>query len=167
MNFENLPKRLSRWSTEVAEASAATGVDPLVIFAVMDRESNGGETLKPPGAGGVGDKGHGRGLMQIDDRAWPDWVSSERWWDALTNITKGASILRRLQDAFRSADGLAPILAAYNAGEGRIRRILGPLTRPVNPAALDPYTTGGDYVSDVLRRLNEFRALCSDSKGVA
>lgn len=165
MNFSKLPDRLARWATEVAEASATTGVDPFLIFAVMDRESLGGDALKPPGAGGVGDKGHGRGLMQIDDRAWPDWCRSERWFDAGTNILKGAQVLAHALATFRTYDGTPPAIAAYNAGEARIRRVLSRLTRPIQPAALDPYTTGGDYVSDVLRRLNHFRALCSDSQG--
>ncbi len=167
MNFERLPKRLSRWSSEVAAASAATGVDPFLLFAVMDRESLGGEALKPPNAGGVGDKGHGRGLMQVDDRAHPDWCRSASWFNAGVNILKGAQILAHAQAAFRASDGPAPAIAAYNAGEARVRRLITHLTRPVQAAALDPYTTGGDYVSDVLRRLNDFRALCSDTKGTS
>lgn len=171
MNFSRLPSRLSRWSIEVATASAEAGVDPLLIFAVMDRESLGGEALKPPGAGGVGDHGHGRGLMQIDDRAHAEWVSKSRWWDALENIRKGAAELALHMHHFRPEDGWGPVLASYNAGEKRVRMVLQHLTKPIRTAqliaALDPYTTEGNYISDVLRRFETFRALCSEQTGAA
>src|SRR5262245_9985936 len=71
-----LPSRLSRWAHPIAAASLATGICPFLIAAVMDRESQGGEALSSGEASGTGDNGHGRGLMQIDDRSHKDFLKA-------------------------------------------------------------------------------------------
>lgn len=53
--------------------SAATEYEfaPEILMAVASRETN----LRNI----IGDGGHGYGLMQIDDRSFPDWCHSGMW----------------------------------------------------------------------------------------
>lgn len=159
-----LPARLSRWSDELAAAAHATKPADFtpeqwggLLAAVMDRESAGGDMLTPKGPGGVGDFGHGRGLMQLDDRgAKPAasaleqrlaagrlaFLSTGRWMQAADNILAGARILRAYYDA---APSLQHAVAAYNAGDK-----VFPLAEP------DERTYGGNYSADVLARAAGF-----------
>lgn len=144
------PHRLEVWRTFFESAAAATGLDPTLIAAVCDRESLGGVGLKPPGPSGTGDNGHGRGLMQIDDRAFPSWCSdATRWQDPARNIMFGAQLLaQNLEDL----DGNIPAaLAAYNAGLGRVERLMGTISNPTIKD-FDSLTTGRNYCSDTLER---------------
>jgi soluble lytic murein transglycosylase-like protein len=139
------------------------GLDPLLVLAVLDRESLGGEALTPSGPRGTGDKGHGRGLMQIDDRAHPftsaeDDTGKPLWAEPSFNIHYGCMLLARLMLHFKGAE--APALAAYNAGQVRVSRALAALPPGATPeqvlAACDAVTTGGDYASYVLKRRAAF-----------
>jgi hypothetical protein len=76
--LQRLPLRLAQWAVEIHFAAALYRLDPLVLAAIVERESRGGEALSPPGPAGVGDGGHGRGLMQIDDRWHGLFVSTGR-----------------------------------------------------------------------------------------
>lgn len=159
-----LPSRLDRWRSVVEPVAALYKLDPLLVYAVMDRESLGGDSLKPAGPAGTGDHGHGRGLMQIDDRAHRGFVAAlddllrPLWQDPAFNVIYGCRLLRRNLDAL---DGYVPgALAAYNAGLGRTRSVLAKLAPGASEAerlaAVDGVTTGSDYASDVLRRQREF-----------
>ena len=48
-------------------------------------------------------KGWGRGLMQIDYGAHNAWVTTSAWYDAQTNINKGAELLRANLDFFKKS----------------------------------------------------------------
>ncbi|GEL75439.1 transglycosylase SLT domain-containing protein [Myxococcus virescens] len=159
-----LPSRLSRWLPTVEPIAALYDLDPLLVFAVMDRESLGGDALTPKGPSGTGDHGHGRGLMQIDDRAHKSFAGAvddlgrPLWQDPAVNVMYGCRLLRRLID---SMDGWeAGALAAYNAGLGRVRSALARLppdaTDAQRLAAVDGVTTGRDYASNVLSRRERF-----------
>src|SRR5215472_16710163 len=91
-----LPYRAWRWRHEVERVSNETSMDRYLIWAVMDRESLCGDALFPKGSPqGVGDGGHGRGLMQIDDRAHISFCEDiSLWGDAYQNILYGATLLR-------------------------------------------------------------------------
>jgi hypothetical protein len=89
-----LPGHAQPYADVIIQVSRETGLDPYLLFALGDRESLWGETLSPRGPGGVGDNGHGHGLMQVDDRSWGAWLNSNNWADPLTNVRKGAAILR-------------------------------------------------------------------------
>lgn len=78
----------------ILQVARETGVDPFLIYALGEHESRWGEALTPPGPAGTGDSGHGRGLMQIDDRSFADWLASNDWTDPYTNMNKGVSILQ-------------------------------------------------------------------------
>jgi hypothetical protein len=144
----------------------ATGLAPELIAAVLDRESRGGEALKPAGPSGTGDweaglpLGHGRGLLQIDDRFHRDWLAQTRpdgtplWMDAAANILFGAQLLKGYVDMLGS---IPAGVCAYNAGPSRAQRVLDTVGEDVE--ALDSITTGKDYVSDVLRKEAELQPI--------
>src|SRR5438128_377241 len=124
-----VPARLARYAREIGAASLLTGVDPLLIAAVLDRETLGGTApqLDRSGPAGRGDNGHGHGLMQIDDRshasflaATSGWTGRPLWAMAEFNITYAAMGLRALIDTWRGDELRA--VAAYNAGSDALRR---------------------------------------------
>lgn len=159
----SLPVRISRWSSYIELAGKAFAVDPFIIAAVMDRESLGGEALTPKGAAGVGDKGHGRGLMQIDDRYHSSFIAAKApdgtplWTKPLWSVLYGAQILAH---NFYIFDGdIAAAIAAYNAGARRVRTAITALGESeARLKTLDSLTAGGNYVTDVLERRREFSA---------
>lgn len=110
----------------VFAVASEKNVDPVILLAIMARESNFGSALKPVGPGGTGDSGHGRGLMQIDDRSWTEWLRFNDWTDPYTNVSKGAEILRANMDFFSgrgsipgiTAGGLVTVSAAHAAKRG-------------------------------------------------
>ena len=144
------------------QASAAKyGLRASVLASVCWRESAFGLTLSPPGPAGVGDAGHGRGLMQIDDRSHAVWLAVNNWRDPATNIDGGAEILAQAYAYFRmpgaSANDPRPLsgaaldkaaLAAYNAGAGAVLRAIIAGQDP------DSVTTGHDYGSWILGRVD-------------
>ena len=149
-----LPRHLVYLEKHFRVAGEEWTVDPLLLAAICDRESGGGVYLVPPDPSGVGDKGHGRGLMQIDDRTWVKWLRDHRWQDALTNIRSGAEILRGEMDRFaQTGHGIECAIAAYNCGATRVREALA------RKAPVDTYTTQQNYSADVLRRRAAFAAL--------
>jgi soluble lytic murein transglycosylase-like protein len=139
----------------VESAAVQTGLAPELIAAVMDRESLGGLALLPQGPTGTGDHGHGRGLMQIDDRAFPDFCAEPAQWQVPgPNTAFGARILARNLQAF---EGDVPCaVAAYNAGVHRVQRLLLMHPRP-SIEQLDLLTTNHNYVSDVLSRIHKLQ----------
>lgn len=162
--MSQLPSRLLRWLPTVEPIAALYRLDPLLVLSVMDRESLGGDALTPKGPSGTGDHGHGRGLMQVDDRAHKGFVAAvddlgrPLWQDPAVNVLYGCRLLRRLID---SLDGYeAGALAAYNAGLGRVRSVLARV--PVDATdehrlvMVDSVTTGQDYARDVLSRRERF-----------
>jgi len=115
--MRRLPNNLKLWAPELATAHVEAGLSRYGVSAfdlagILARESDGGwarafihPTPQPPFvvseavlkewlANGTGDGGHGHGLMQIDDRSFGPWLSSRNWRDGLTNIRKGAEVLR-------------------------------------------------------------------------
>jgi hypothetical protein len=148
------PPRLDQWREQIDAAAEATGLAPELIAAVVDRESGGGDFLTPRGPSGTGDAGHGRGLCQIDDRFHADWLANNDWRDAAVNIMFGAKLLKGYVDML---GGIPAGIAAYNAGPSRAQRILDNFGMDVS--ALDTITTGRDYVSDVLARVEQLQTL--------
>jgi peptidoglycan hydrolase-like protein with peptidoglycan-binding domain len=137
-----LPSQYRQWLPYVNEAAKKYNLDPALLLGVMSRESNGRNVR--------GDGGHGRGLMQIDDRSWASWINSHQGgMDPKSNIMKGAEILRDNINYFHGniRDGLA----AYNCGAGNVNKALR------NGLSPDAYTTGHNYSADVLKREATFK----------
>jgi len=160
------PPRIGQWARELAAAAEATRPAALDLWTwattlagLIDRESNGGESLKPRGPRGTGDNGHGLGLAQLDDRAHPGLKEQpELWGDPAWNIRRGASELAHLYARAEAIEALDPerrlayALAGYNAGGVVFHGAGDPNDDP------DVHTTGGDYSSDVLARAGGFAA---------
>lgn len=139
--------RLNNWLDYFAASGAANNWKVEILLAIASRESNVSSIL--------GDGGHGHGIMQIDDRYFPDFCNSDDWKDPGKNIEKGASILSGKR-TFLSGKGVPASqlerasIAAYNHGEGNIWNSIQ------NGDDVDDGTTGGNYSQDVLARSTEF-----------
>ncbi|MFL5319819.1 MAG: peptidoglycan-binding protein [Myxococcaceae bacterium] len=137
-----IPAPYNKYASEVLAASKKYKIPPQVLFGMMMRESNG-QNIR-------GDGGHGRGLMQIDDRSHADWLASHKGgMDPASNIMYAAQVLRESMDAF--GGDLRKGLSAYNAGVGGVESALH------SGRSADSATTGGDYASSVLRNAEQFR----------
>jgi hypothetical protein len=136
-----------------------------VLLGIASRETN----MKSI----VGDGGHGYGVMQIDDRSFPDWCHSGGWKDINACIQKGALVLDSKREQIRSGQGatlriggasfrgapnltddnlLRIAIAAYNSGLWSYYDF----SKSGDP---DQRTTGHDYSRDVLARTSIFRTL--------
>jgi len=147
--------RLRGYEAIIGDASQEFNLQSSIIAGVGSRESLWGIILNPPGPGGVGDGGHGKGLMQIDDGAH-EFARTGNWQDPRANVFFGCGILADQREALKR-EGLTGrtllrfTLASYNAGLGAVLRALD---RGIDP---DDVTTGGDYGRDVLDRAGWFQ----------
>ncbi|WP_069473102.1 lytic transglycosylase domain-containing protein [Candidatus Marithrix sp. Canyon 246] len=117
------------YGKQIARAARRTGVDPRLLRSVIKAESNFNARARSS-AGAVG-------LMQLmPATARRFGVKNRR--NAGSNIMGGARYLRYLLKRYRGNKRLA--MAAYNAGEGRVRR---------NGGKVPSYTKR--YVNKVLR----------------
>jgi hypothetical protein len=131
-----------------------------VLAGIMCRESAGGYALQPPGPAGVGDGGHGHGLMQIDDRSFPDFCASSLWQDPQSNIDFGAKVLAEKRTYMISHTvNLGDVvvercaIAGYNCGAARVVQALkGGLD-------IDWFTTQRNYSKEVLRMADAYLVL--------
>ncbi len=85
-----------------------------------------------------------------------DDARSYLWADPTFNVLYGA---RLLSVGFKVSRSWPVAVAAYNAGlmkATRVQKALGDSTEAALIASLDRVTTGGNYVSDVLRRMSDF-----------
>lgn len=121
-------RRRATWYTAMVAAACEAGLPPLLLDALVIQESRyNPSALSPKGAAGIS--------QLMPDRARQLGVQDV--WNPVENLRGGARHLRTLLNEFGRFD-LA--LAAYNAGEGRVRR---KLTVPRIPETLG-------YVSGVL-----------------
>lgn len=161
-----LPERLAQWACQLFAAEICFGIDPYLLAAIIDRESNGGESkyLDQKGPRGRGDCLHGHGLGQIDDRSHAPFIEATfddgefLWADPTFNILYAARLLRKNLNV--SLGEITVAIAAYNCGMKRAKRAVEGLTRPLDEktavALLDAKTTGKNYVSWVLARRTAF-----------
>jgi peptidoglycan hydrolase-like protein with peptidoglycan-binding domain len=153
-------RRLRRLRKLVAEA-AVPGVDVPLMLAIGERET-GIRNI-------VGDAGHGRGWLQIDDRWHAEWLAAQRgcpsgkWTPvfasalpagrvpgftaatrrALALLASNAAHAR--QSGVPARDVLRVAVAGYNAGPGNA-------VAAYRSGDVDSRTANGDYSADVLRR---------------
>ena len=129
-----------------------------VIAGIGSRESHWGLALNPVGPGGTGDGGHGRGLMQIDDRWHLPFIESGKWANGRENIIYGAAVLKNCMNYFvkkgeweMSYKLIKAGVAGYNCGPRRAwdGYAMG--------HGVDYYTTGRDYSTNVIERAGWFQ----------
>jgi soluble lytic murein transglycosylase len=115
--------RFHRYDAIIREAARQRDIDPMLIKAVIWRESR----FRPDMAGQDGE----RGLMQITDAAASEWAKSEKvtdftptdLFDPKTNIDAGSWLLARALRRYQGKDNPLPFaLAEYNAGRSRVVR---------------------------------------------
>jgi hypothetical protein len=103
----------------------------------------------------VGDGGHGRGMMQIDDRSHggrvPTISAGLGYAVALLESNVAECMRRGVHEGHRTAVAVS----GYNAGiTGAINSYMA---HGSTPSAADRATTGGDYAADVLERARVLR----------
>lgn len=109
-------------------------VDPSLVAAVMETESRFLTGARSP----VG----AQGLMQLMPRTGR-WLGAKNLYDPEQNVEAGVKYIKYLQGRF---DGnLKNTLAAYNAGEGNVKRYGG----------VPPFQETRSYVTKVLSRYQE------------
>nr|WP_314382752.1 lytic transglycosylase domain-containing protein [uncultured Cardiobacterium sp.] len=113
----------------IARVSRETGVDELLLHAVIYQESRYKIGARSP-------KG-AMGLMQLmPGTARELGLSPAQYYDPYANLFGGATYLKRQIDTFGA---LEPALAAYNAGPNAVRKYRG----------VPPYRETRDYVSRI------------------
>jgi len=121
----------------VERAAANYGVDPLLIHAVIEVESNYNPfAISPKGA---------TGLMQLMEATARRLGVADRFapWE---NVDAGVRYLKYLQDLFPDE---RLVLAAYNAGEGAVIK---------HNNRIPPYEETRGYVERVRRRYEELKS---------
>jgi len=125
-------------------------VDPVLVAAVMETESRFQSNARSQ----VG----ARGLMQLMPRTGR-WMGARNLYNAEQNVDAGAKYLKYLNARF---DGnLTKMIAAYNAGEGNVRRYNG----------IPPFRETRSYVKNVMsryeQRKKELKQFDDDRHGAA
>ena len=139
---EQLHKQLMRvkkqgWMPHFDAASAKSNLAIEVLLAVASRETNCSNI--------VGDKGHGRGIMQIDDRSHMEFISiNGNGMVPESNIRFGASLIRAYLDYYKN--NIEAAIAAYNTGQKNVNNSIKA------GRSVDSTTTEKNYSEDVLYR---------------
>lgn len=122
----------TRFDSLIDEAARKHRVDPLLLHAVITQESRYRDrAVSSAGA---------RGLMQVMPGTGRDLgvSNAQHLFDPATNINAGAKLLSQLWN--RLDGNLDLVLAAYNAGEGAVRK---------HGMRIPPYRETQDYVVKV------------------
>jgi hypothetical protein len=118
----------------IHEKAMKYDVDPALVAAVVETESR----FRAKAHSQVG----ARGLMQLMPRTGR-WLGARNLYDPEQNVEAGAKYLNYLQKRF---DGnLTKAIAAYNGGEGNVKRYNG----------VPPFRETRSYVSKVLSRYQQ------------
>jgi hypothetical protein len=181
-----LPSHARAYAPIILQIADEQNVDPFLIAAIGTRESQWGAAIGGPG--GTGDGGHGRGIMQIDDRSNQVWLATNDWTDPYTNITKGVEIFKAkvkyltaisigsvtLDDTHARARGVAPgnypdprplsgdwlVRCATAAYNTGEHNVLMSIAAGADP---DATTTGHNYSSDVLAHMDTYASAYRNS----
>jgi LysM repeat protein len=123
--------------TLIRQNGARHGVDPYLIFCVMEQESHfNARVVSPKGA---------RGLMQLMPGTGARF-GVRKPFDPADNIMGGTRYLKMLLDNFGGRVDL--VLASYNAGEGAVMKYGG---------RVPPYRETRDYVKRISARYEKSR----------
>lgn len=124
---QDFPVESTPYGEIIAALSEAHGVDPMLVKALIQVESNyKARARSPKGA---------MGLMQLMPSTAREYKVRNPF-DPRANIDAGVKHLKSLIDRF----GVELALAAYNAGEGAVRKFNG----------VPPYRETRNYVSRIL-----------------
>jgi murein DD-endopeptidase MepM/ murein hydrolase activator NlpD len=127
----------SNLDTLIRQNGARYGVDPYLIFCVMEQESHfNARVVSPKGA---------RGLMQLMPGTGARF-GVRKPFDPAENIMGGTRYLKMLLDNFGGRVDL--VLAGYNAGEGAVMKYGG---------RVPPYRETRDYVKRISARYEKSR----------
>jgi soluble lytic murein transglycosylase len=156
--------RFSDFDPLIADIARKHGLDPLLIKAVVWRES----AFHPEMVGTRGE----RGLMQVGEGAAQDWAVAEKietfvptdLFDAKTNLDVGAWYLSKALARWKSRRDPIPFaLAEYNAGRTRVDRWvaateLGDRATADDLVAAIDFPSTRRYVQDIVRRYHAYQA---------
>ncbi len=138
-SLQHMQGLANSWGTEVLKATIGTAVSPALVLAVIGVESAGRvDAISHAGA---------QGLMQLIP-ATAERFGVDDAMDPAQNIRGGVAYLDWLMRHF-DRDPLM-VLAAYNAGEGAVRRNGG----------VPPFAETRDYVPKVLAAWQVAQGLC-------
>lgn len=137
-----VPKATDAVAAIVEDTAAKHQVDPLLVHSVIETESNyNAYALSPKGA---------QGLMQLIPATAKRFGASDAF-DARQNVEAGVKYLKYLKELYH--DDLSLALAAYNAGEGAVKKY---------GQAVPPYRETQEYVRKVGRRYDSARKMSVD-----
>ncbi len=140
------------WLEFFRKASTRYSIPLSILLAIASRETNM-RNIK-------GDGGHGRGLMQIDDRYHSKFIKeNQEGLDPESNIDYAANLLRfNMNMVNEKLGGLVP-----NLWKPAISGYNGSLTKVIKVSRAgqdsDSVTTGKNYAADVLSRSEVFDKL--------
>lgn len=132
----------------IHEKAEKYDVDPALVAAVIEQESRFRRTAKSP----VG----ARGLMQLMPRTGK-WMGATNLYDAEQNVDAGVKYIKYLDRRFKG--NLKKTIAAYNAGEGNVKRYGG----------VPPFRETQTYVKKVMsnyqKRTDELKQFAEQNAG--
>jgi len=155
--------RYSRYDDLIVDLAHKRGVDPLLIKAIVWRES-AFQTEK------VGTSGE-RGLMQVGEAAARDWAQAQKietfvptdLFDPKTNLDAGAWYFKKALTRWRlKSDPIPFALAEYNAGHVRMERWISLTGRGDEATTEDllkaiDFPTTRKYVVDITARYHFYQ----------
>lgn len=137
----------AKFDALIKENGARFGVDPYLIFCVMEQESQfKPRIVSPKGA---------RGLMQLMPGTGARF-GVRRPFDPAENIMGGTRYLKQLLENFGGRVDL--VLAGYNAGEGAVMKYGG---------NVPPYRETRNYVQRISKRYGQSRSLVAPATETA
>lgn len=166
--------RTSRYDLVIGDVARRHGLDPLLVKAVVWRESR----FHPDKKGSRGE----RGLMQIGEAAAVDWVRQHKietfvptdLFSPRTNLEVGVWYLERALGHWREKDDPVPFaLAEYNAGKRRVEAWIAAASGTGEAANAEAFRARIDfpstraYVETVLQRYAYYREVEGRRPGLA
>ncbi len=151
--------RYSEHDKRIARIAEKRGLDPLLVKAVVWRESRFTTTK-------VGKAGE-RGLMQVGEAAARDWAAANKievftfadLFDAETNLDAGTWYLSRALERWKDRDDPLPYaLAEYNAGRSRVEKWAANATTTAEMLREASGVGTRQYVDDIIRRYQRYLA---------
>ena len=143
-----------RYQTYVSKAAQEFDVEPSLIYAIIHTESNFDEKATSPA--------QAKGLMQLTDDTL-EWAlrradeagryTSDDLYNPSINIRYGVYVRSLLREQFDHDD---TVLAAYNAGQGRVHEWLG--NSAYSSDGITLHTIPFPETTTYIRRVNAARA---------